>query len=71
MIWRCKFVVHDVKVHDAESAYTRGREIKGQGRAQTARANTEHFRSFQLLLSLHAHLGHDQMARVTQDFIVA
>jgi hypothetical protein len=63
-------VIHHVEVHDAECAHARSRQIESQRRAQPARANTQHPRCLQLLLPFHADLGHDEMARVAQDFVV-
>ena len=63
-------VVHHIEVDQAQRAHARGRQIQRQRRSQPARADAQHARRFQLLLALHAHLGHDQMARVAQDFVL-
>ena len=62
--------IDDVKVHDTERAHARCRKIERQRRSQAAGSDTQHARSFQLLLPGHADLGHDQVARVTQDLVV-
>ncbi len=62
-------VVHHIEVDQAQRAHARGRQIQRQRRPQSARADAQHARGFQLLLPLHADLGHDQMARVAQDFV--
>ena len=64
-------VVHDIEVHDAERAHAGRAQIQRQGRTQSARADAEHPRGFQLELPFHADLGHDQVARVAQNFVVA
>src|SRR5208337_5481530 len=63
-------VVHDVEIHNAQRANACGRQIERERRAESACSNAQDFRGLQLLLALHAHLGHDQMARVAQDFVV-
>ena len=62
-------VVHDIEIDETESAYAGGGEIERHRRAQASGADAEHARGFQLLLTLHAHLGHDEMAGVAQDFV--
>jgi hypothetical protein len=64
-------LVHHVEVDQAQPAHARGGEVKGQGRAQAARADEQHRGSLQLLLAGHAHFRHDQVPRVAQDFFVA
>ncbi len=64
-------VVHDVEVHDAQRADAGRAQIQRQRRTQTARADAEHPRRFQLELPFHADLGHDQVARVAQNLVVA
>jgi hypothetical protein len=64
-------VIDHVEVHNAERADARGRQVKRQRRTESARSDAQDFRGLQLLLPFHAHLGHDQMARVAQDFVVA
>ena len=63
-------VVDGVEVDDAECAYASCGQIEGQWRPQTTRADTQHLRGLELLLTLHANLGHDQVARVAQDFVI-
>src|SRR5208282_146839 len=55
-------VIHDVEIHDAARADACSRQIERKRRPETARSDAQNFRSLQLLLPLHAHLGHDQMA---------
>ena len=64
-------VVHDVEVHDAERAHAGRAQVQRQRRTQAARADAQHSRRFQLELPFHADLGHDQVARVAQDLVVA
>src|SRR5207244_1850092 len=45
--------------------------VAAQRRSQSARADAQHARSLQLLLTLHADLRHDQVARIAQDFVVS
>ena len=63
-------VIHHIEIDESERAHPGCAKIKRQWGSQATRADTEHTRRFQLLLALHAHLGHDQVARVAQDFIV-
>ena len=62
--------VDDVEVDDAERADTGGGQVQRQRRAEAAGADAQHARGLQLLLALHADLGHDQVARVAQDLVV-
>ena len=62
-------VVDYVEVDQAERAHPRRGQIKSQRRTEPARADAQHLRRFDLLLPLHADLGHDQMPRVAQDFV--
>ena len=64
-------VVHHVEVDQAQRAHAGRGQIERQRRAESAGADAQHARRLQLLLPVHAHLGHDQVARVAQDFIVA
>src|ERR1700682_3906027 len=64
-------VIHHIEVDQPQSPYARSRKVERQRRSKTARADAQHARRFQLLLPLHAHLGHDQMARVAEDFLLA
>ncbi len=61
--------VDDVEVDEAQRADAGRGEIKSQGRAESAGADAEHARGFQLLLALHAHLGQDQVARVAGEIV--
>ena len=63
-------VIDDVEVNNAERADAGRAEIKRQRRAESARADAEHLRGFQLELPRHADFRHDQVARVAQDLVV-
>src|SRR5205814_4864312 len=62
--------INYIEINDPERADTCCSEIQRERRAQSASADAQHARGFQLRLSVHAHLGHDQVARVAQDFVV-
>ena len=64
-------VVHHVKIDEAERANTGGGQVECKRRAESAGADAQHARRLEFELSAHAHLGHDQMARVAENFIVA
>ena len=59
--------VDDVEVDDAECADAGGSEIHRGRRAKAAGADAKHLRGLQLLLTLDADLGHDQVAAVALD----
>src|SRR5207302_500053 len=63
-------IVHHVEVDNAECANTGGGQIKGERRAQASRADAEHAGRFQLQLTFHANLGHDEVARVAENLVV-
>ena len=54
-----------------ERAYAGRAQIQGQRRTQSTGADAKHPRGFQLELTLHADFGHDQVARVALNFVVA
>jgi hypothetical protein len=56
--------VHDVVVDDAKRADAGGGQIEGCGRAQAPRAQQQHLRVQELLLTLGADLGQQQVAAV-------
>src|SRR5579862_7344893 len=64
-------VIDDIEIDEAEGADAGGAEIQGKRRAEATGADAEYSRGFELLLALHANLGHDQMPGVAQDFILA
>jgi len=62
-------LVHDVKVDDAERAYTRRGQVE-QGRgAQPARADAEDLGVLEPLLPGHPDLRDDQVSRVALDLV--
>ncbi len=63
-------LVDHIKVHDAERAHAGGREIERCRGAQSPGADQQHARGLELALSLDAHVGEDQVARVAQDLLV-
>ena len=63
-------IIHDVEVYEADCADARRREVERERRAQASRADREHPCGLQLLLPLHAHLRHDQVARIAADLLV-
>ncbi len=63
-------VVHYVEIHDAERAHSGRAQVQRQRRAQSSGANAQHFGVLDLELPFHADLGHDEVARVAQDFFV-
>src|SRR6266545_2346082 len=60
MIWRWRLVKSTTSKSTMPSVPT----------PAAACTNAEHACRFQLLLSFHTNLGHDQVARVAQDFVV-
>ena len=64
-------VIHHVEIDHAEGSHAGCGQVKRQRRAESARPDAEHARGLKLLLAGHADLGHDQVARVAQDFVVA
>ena len=63
--------VDDVEIDHAQRAHSGSREIKSQRRTKSTCAHAKNFCGFQLELPIHADLGHDQVARVAQNFVVA
>ena len=63
--------VHHIEVNQAQRAHAGRGQIQRERRAESAGAHAQHARRLQLLLPLHADLGHDQVARVAQNFVVA
>ena len=61
--------VHHVEVHQAQRANTCRGQVKGQGRTEPARPDTEYPRGLQLPLALHAHLGQNQVPRVAREIV--
>ena len=61
--------VDDVEIDNADAADARRGQIQAQRRAESARADQQHFRLLQLQLAFHAHFRHDQMAAVAQQFL--
>ncbi len=62
--------IDHVEIHQADSPHARGRQIQAQRRAQASGADQQHFGVLQLQLPFHADFGHDQVARVAQDFVL-
>ena len=60
-----------VKIDQSDGADSGRGEIKRGGRPEAARADAQDARRFQSALSLDRDLRHDEMARVTSDFLVA
>ena len=63
-------VVHNIEINDAKRTDTCRAKIQRQRRAQTASADAQYLRSLKLELPFHADFGHDQVARIAQDFVV-
>src|SRR5581483_4714068 len=61
--------VHNVEVHDAELSHPGCSQVERQRRAESPGPDAQHPGLLQLELALHAHLGHDEMTTVTEDFI--
>src|SRR5262245_8431673 len=61
--------VDDIEIHKAEGSNSRGCEVKRHRRPQSPGSDTEDARSFELLLTFHAHFGHDDVTIVTSEFI--
>jgi hypothetical protein len=55
---------------NAERAHSGCAQVERQRRAQASRADTQHLRSFDLELPLHADFRHDEVARIAQNFVV-
>src|SRR5208337_1098138 len=53
-------------IHQPDIPHARSRKVKPERRAQSAGADQQYFRAFQLKLTLHAHFRHDQVAAVSQ-----
>ena len=63
-------VVDDVEVHEPERSHPGRGEVERERGSESARADAEHLRRLEPLLPLHAHLRHDEVARVAQDLVV-
>ena len=63
--------IDNVEIDHTERAYARSREIQSQRRTESTRAHAKNLRSFQLELPIHADFGHDQVARIAENFIIA
>src|SRR5438552_3879066 len=61
--------VDDVAVHEADATHARGCEVERRGAAQSAGAHEQDLRALELLLALHADLGHDEVARVVRHLL--
>ena len=61
--------IDHVEIHQADSAHAGRGQVESQRRAQSARADAQHFRLLDLELTFHAHLGHDQVAAVAHHFL--
>ena len=62
-------LIDDVKVDDADCTDARRREVQRQGRAESARSDTEHTPGFQTPLTLYPDLGERKMAGVPVQFV--
>ena len=62
--------VDGVEVDHADAPHARRREVGEDGRAEAARADDDDARGLELLLPLHRHLGHDEVAPVAADLLV-
>ena len=61
--------VDDVKLDDAEGAYTCCREIHQRRRSEATRPNTQHPGVLQALLTVHPHVGDDEVAAVSANLV--
>ena len=62
--------IDDIEIHEADSANSGRSQIKTERRAESARADQQNARLLQLQLTFHAHFGHDEVAAVTEDFVL-
>ncbi|BAU40204.1 hypothetical protein O77CONTIG1_00001 [Leptolyngbya sp. O-77] len=58
-------VIHHVKIHNADAANTRRRQIEQQRRTQPARADAEDAGRLQPFLPLYTDLRQDQVSRIS------
>jgi len=63
--------IDGIAIHQPHASDARGGEVKGDGRAEAAGADAEHAGSLEPFLSFERHFGHDEMARIARDFVVA
>src|SRR6185437_9588479 len=61
--------IYGIKIHQADAAHSRSRQIESQRRAQAARSDAKHLGLLQLQLTVHAHFGHDQVPAVAQNLL--
>ena len=64
-------VIDDIEINEPECADPRCGKIKSDRGAKPARPNAEHFGRLELLLPFERYLRHDEMPRITGDFIIA
>jgi len=63
--------VDDVEINETDVADARGGEIEAKRRAEAAGADEKGFGAFEFELTFHAHLRHDEVAAVAEDFFVS
>ena len=62
--------IDDVEIDQADFADAGGGQVQAERRAQSARADQQHVGGLELQLAFHADFGHDQVARVAEDFVL-
>ena len=63
--------VNGVEIDKPDASDTRRRQIHGDRGAETARSDAEDAGGLEPLLSLEGYLGHDEVARITGDLVIA
>src|SRR5438046_1531476 len=63
------FDVVDFKIHQPQSAYSGGGQVKGERRAESPSTDAEYAGGLEFLLPLHTNFRHDQVAGITQYFL--
>ncbi len=64
-------VVNDIEVDDPDAPDAGRGQIQRHRRAETASTDAQHTGRLELQLPVHADLGHDEVATVPSDFVVA
>ena len=62
--------IDHVEIDQADATHAGGGEIQAERRAQAACADQQDLGVFQFQLPVHADFGHDQVARIAQDFVL-